>query len=103
MKERYKKPYIEEIGAPREAWFHYAGAVNEPVFPYFVMDGGAFLFMNDRLGIADGDQLLEKVMDGSFFALWQKAGLTGTRCSACPPRIRCAILNGIFSCSGCIF
>ena len=74
MKERYQKPYIEEIGAPREAWFHYAGAVNEPVFPYFVMDGGAFLFMNDRLGIADGDQLLEKVMDGSFFALWQKDG-----------------------------
>ncbi len=74
MKERYKKPYIEEIGTPREAWFHCAGAEKEPVFPYLVMDGGAFLFMNDRLGIQNGDQLLEKVMDGSFFTLWQKDG-----------------------------
>lgn len=74
MKQRYIKPYIEEIGTPREAWFHYAGAFREPIFPYLVMDGGAFLFMNDRLGVQNGDQLLAKVMDGTFFSLWQKDG-----------------------------
>lgn len=74
MKERYIKPYIEEIGVPRPAWFHYAEAAKEPVFPYFVMDGGAFLFMNDRFNIQDGDQLLELIMNEKFFNLWQRNG-----------------------------
>lgn len=39
----------------------------EPIFPYFVLDGGAFNFANDRFGTVNSDELLELTMSGKLF------------------------------------
>ena len=38
----------------------------EPVFPYFVLDGGAFHFARDTFGTADSDAWLPRILDGSL-------------------------------------
>ncbi|HHX53850.1 MAG TPA: hypothetical protein GX704_02970 [Clostridiales bacterium] len=48
--------------------------VAEPVFPYMVLDGGAFQFTADVFGGADSDLLLQKTMDGSLFDVFRSGG-----------------------------
>ena len=75
MRVKYVKPYIDEFyGAEKECYFHYNRDEAEPIIPYFVMDGGAAMFMRDRLHIEDSNTLLDKVMSGEFFKLWHMNG-----------------------------
>ena len=66
----YRKPFGKEIFG-REAAAHYAypreNLIAEPIFPYFVLDGGAFNLANDRFGTADGDDLLALTRSGKLF------------------------------------
>ena len=48
--------------------------IAEPVFPYMVLDGGAFQFAADVFGGADSDLLLQKTMDGSLFDVFRSGG-----------------------------
>jgi hypothetical protein len=45
-----------------------------PVFPTFVLDGGASFFAMDQFKTIDGDRLLGKIMDGSLFEYWERDG-----------------------------
>lgn len=74
MKQVYNKPYIEKIGSPTSAYFHYDRDAAEPIIPYLVLDGGAFMFMRDRFKIENTNQLLELIMSGEFFKLWEYDG-----------------------------
>ncbi len=74
MKVKYIKPYIEKFYAPADSFYHYNRDEAEPIIPYFVMDGGAFLFMNDQLGVNNTNDLLELVMSGKFFSHWEHEG-----------------------------
>ena len=54
MRVKYVKPYIDKFyGMEKESYFHYNRDEAEPIIPYFVMDGGAAMFMRDRLHIKD--------------------------------------------------
>lgn len=46
----------------------------EPIFPYFVMDGGAYHLCYDVVGTTDSDRLLEMTMDGSLFRIFENGG-----------------------------
>lgn len=70
----FKKPYakdffgIEHIGYypyPREE------LIKNPIFPYFVLDGGAFNLMNDRFGSADSQKILELTLSGELFEIFK--------------------------------
>ena len=75
MRVKYVKPYIDKFyGMEKESYFHYNRDEAEPIIPYFVMDGGAAMFMRDRLYIKDSNALLDKVMSGDFFTLWYMNG-----------------------------
>ena len=75
MRVKYVKPYIDKFyGMEKESYFHYNRDEAEPIIPYFVMDGGAAMFMRDRLHIKDSNALLDKVMSGDFFKLWYMNG-----------------------------
>ena len=74
MKVNYVKPYIENFYDKKESFYHYTRDEAEPIIPYFVLDGGAFLFMNDILKTKDSNELLDKVMSGEFFSYWQHKG-----------------------------
>lgn len=74
---QFKKPYCKDFfGKEMEAHYAYPAEKlsDEPIFPYFVFDGGAFNFINDRLGVADADSLLEKTMSGELFDLFKLHG-----------------------------
>ena len=70
MKIEYIRPYSEG----KKSYFHYNRDNAEPIIPYFVMDGGAFFFMRDRLKVDNSNDLLELVMSGEFFKLWYVDG-----------------------------
>ncbi len=75
MKVKYEKPYIEKFyGKEFESYFHYNRDDAEPIIPYFVLDGGAFMFMRDRLEVDNSNDLLDLVMSGEFFKLWNLNG-----------------------------
>lgn len=75
MKINYVKPYIEKFyGKEKESYFHYNRDEAEPIIPYFVMDGGAFMFMRDRFRVDNSNDLLDLVMSGDFFKLWHMNG-----------------------------
>ncbi len=66
----YIKPYSKEIFG-KETVVHYAYSreklINDDIFPYLVLDGGAFQLANDRFGATNGDELLELTMSGKLF------------------------------------
>ena len=67
---RFVKPYFENS---KECYYPYNEELLKkyPIFPFYIMDGGAFLLANDILGKGwNGDTLAEAVMDGSLFANW---------------------------------
>ncbi len=68
----FYKPYLEG----KTVYFPYSreDLVKRPIFPTTVFDGGAFFFANDYLGTTDGDELLDKIMDGSLFEYWKRDG-----------------------------
>lgn len=71
------KPFGEKLPGPdRAAYYPYPREklTAEPVFPYFVLDGGAFNFANNRFGTADGDGLLELTMSGRLFDVFTFEG-----------------------------
>jgi len=70
MKEKYIKPYIEKFYRPKDSFYHYNRDEAEPIIPYFVLDGGAFLFMNDQLKVNNTNDLLDQIMSGEFFEHW---------------------------------
>ena len=66
----FKKPFGKELfGTENVAYYPYPREklIAEPIFPYFVLDGGAFNLMNDRFGSADGDHILELTCSGKLF------------------------------------
>ncbi len=73
----FKKPYAKEIfGEEQSSYYAYSRETlkNEPIFPYFVFDGGAFHFANDRLGTTNSDELLELTMSGKLFDIFKRHG-----------------------------
>ncbi len=75
MRVKYIKPYIDKFyGKEKESYFHYNRDEAEPIIPYFVMDGGAFMFMRDRFRVDNSNDLLDLVMSGDFFKLWHMNG-----------------------------
>ena len=66
----FKKPFGKELfGTENIAHYPYPREklIAEPIFPYFMLDGGAFNLMNDRFGSADGDHILELTCSGKLF------------------------------------
>ena len=48
--------------------------LERPIFPAYVFDGGAFFFLTDTFGTADGDRLLDMTMSGELFRYWTLDG-----------------------------
>lgn len=66
----YIKPYSKELfGAVNVSHYPYPREklIAEPIFPYLVLDGGAFQLASDRFGTCNGDELLEMTMSGKLF------------------------------------
>ena len=73
----YTKPYAKEIfGIENTCYYPYPREelVKNPVFPYFVLDGGSFNLLNDRFGGADGERILEMTMSGELFDIFRHKG-----------------------------
>lgn len=66
----YTKPFGKELFGT-ETIVHYPypreQLIAEPIFPYFVLDGGACNLMNDRFGTANGDDILALTYSGKLF------------------------------------
>ena len=76
----YIKPYAKEIfGVENVGYYPYSREelVKQPIFPYFVLDGGAFNLMKDRFGSADGDRILELTLSGELFEIFKFKGKFG--------------------------
>lgn len=66
----FDRPYASEIfGETRRVFYIYPreALMEEPIFPYFVLDGGAHNFAKDILGTANGDDIRELTMSGRLF------------------------------------
>jgi len=75
MNHLYHKPYIQELRPNTEsleAVFPYPREelLKEPIFPYYILDGGAYFLANEYFGTADAETLCAKTMDGSLFERW---------------------------------
>lgn len=73
----YKKQYGEEIfGSAKTAYYIYPREklISEPIFPYFVLDGGAFHFANDIFCTVNSDEMLPSIMDGSLMDVFRVKG-----------------------------
>lgn len=68
MDHRMQKPYIAEYSGkaavPRQYCYDFETLKERDIFPYLVLDGGAFLFASDRFGDASSAELLRAVYDG---------------------------------------
>lgn len=71
------KPYAEQIFGRREVC-HYAypreELRREPIFPYFILDGGAYNLLRDRFGCCDGEGLLRLTESGELFREFRHGG-----------------------------
>ena len=79
MDNEYRKPYLAALThtAPQTRYYVYPREAlkKEPIFPYLVLDGGAFLFAAEHFGDASSDTLLEKTLSGELFELfWDENG-----------------------------
>ena len=73
----YIKPYAKEFfGVENICHYPYMREelVKNKIFPYFVLDGGAFNIMNDRLGTTDSDKILELTLSGKLFEMFRHKG-----------------------------
>lgn len=73
----YIKPYAKELfGVENVGFYPYPREelVKQPIFPYFVLDGGAFNLMNDKFGTANGDDILELTLSGKLFDIFTFKG-----------------------------
>ncbi len=64
------KPYSKEyFGVEMQSFYPYPKQelVKQPVFPFFILDGGAYNLLNDWFGKIDGDDLLKLTMSGEIF------------------------------------
>jgi len=72
MSDLFYKPYLgtdtHHFPYSRET------LLQKPIFPALVLDCGAYLCANDILGSANGDVILEKILDGSLFDYWREDG-----------------------------
>ena len=75
MDNEYRKPYLAALThtAPQTRYYVYPREAlkKEPIFPYLVLDGGAFLFAAEHFGDASSDTLLEKTLSGELFELFR--------------------------------
>ncbi len=73
----YIKPYAKEIfGKENIGYYPYPREelIKQPIFPYFVLDGGAHNLMNDKFGSVDGDHILNLTMSGELFEIFKLKG-----------------------------
>ena len=73
MNDQFIKPCFQEIyGSVQNAKFCYTKEKlsERPIFPTYVLDGGAFLFLNDVIGSTNSDDWLKMMEDGTFFDYW---------------------------------
>ncbi|MBQ7039270.1 MAG: heparinase II/III family protein, partial [Clostridia bacterium] len=71
------KPYSKEIfGTENAGYYPYPREelIKQPIFPYFVLDGGAYNLMKDKFGTADGDKILELTLSGELFEIFKHKG-----------------------------
>ncbi|MCR5264908.1 MAG: hypothetical protein K6D94_13605, partial [Clostridiales bacterium] len=71
----YKKQFAEEIfGRSITSYYIYPREklIADPIFPYFVLDGGAFHFANDIFGTVNSDEMLPRITDGSLMMVFRK-------------------------------
>ncbi|MBQ7399031.1 MAG: heparinase II/III family protein [Clostridia bacterium] len=76
----YIKPFAKEIfGVENVGFYPYPREelVKQSIFPYFVLDGGAYNLMKDRFGTADGDEILELTLSGKLFEIFKFKGEFG--------------------------
>lgn len=105
---QFTKPFFKEIfGSERTVYYAYPREelLSDPIFPYFVFDGGAFNFANDRFGTADGDRIRELTVTGKLFdAFCLTEGLTGSVRFRSPAAFRNSLRNtsGRYGRQGCI-
>lgn len=74
MDDLYYKPYINtryqtvcetpHFAYPREE------LLTNPIFPYYILDGGAHNFAREHFGAADSDTFLELTLSGKLFEDW---------------------------------
>ena len=73
MDNIFKKPYLSAIYSTSESERRYVypreDLRDEPIFPYLVLDGGAYLFISDHIGDVGSDAMLENIMSGEIFDL----------------------------------
>ena len=70
----FEKPWGEAVfgrSMPSRYVYPREQLTAEPVFPYFILDGGAFHFANDVLGTTDSDRWLPRIMDGSLMDVFR--------------------------------
>ena len=70
----FEKPWGEAVfgrSMPSRYVYPREQLTAEPVFPYFILDGGAFHFANDVLGTTDSDRWLPRIMDGSLMEVFR--------------------------------
>ena len=77
MNSEFRKPYLAEIyGVPaKQRRFVYSRETltENDIFPFYVLDGGAFFFMNEIFGTTKSSDLLELTMSGKIFDPLRKA------------------------------
>lgn len=70
----FKRPYLDDkkiLHFPYEA----ESLKKHPIFPYYIMDGGAYYVIRELLGESwDGDKIAELVMNGKLFDAWSENG-----------------------------
>lgn len=77
MNDTFIKPYFEELyGKCCKARFCYTKEQlsERPIFPTYILDGGAFLFLNDVFETTNSDDWLRMIEDGTFFNYWTYDG-----------------------------
>ncbi|MDO4487619.1 MAG: heparinase II/III family protein [Eubacteriales bacterium] len=77
MNNDFHKPYFKELfGSEQTGKFCYTKEQlsERPIFPTYILDGGAFLFLNDVIGTTNSDDWLRMIEEGTFFEYWTYDG-----------------------------
>jgi len=70
----FEKPWGEAVfgkSVPARYVYPREEMAREAIFPYFVLDGGAFHFAHDTFGTTDSDKWLTGIMDGSLMEVFR--------------------------------
>jgi len=77
MNNEFRKPYLASIYGtqPRHRVFVYPREtlIEKDIFPFYILDGGAFFFMNETFGDSTSKTLLEKTLSGEVFEPLKRA------------------------------